>query len=298
MSPGEPGARRVRAAGAFDMPGIRAIAAAYGDLSDWPRRPDYLDHELATGRTMVADVDGEVVGFGGLLIRGGVAHLGDLFVQKGLLGKGIGGAILTRLLGSLEAGTVRVTFASSDPRALPLYARAGMRPLMPVVYLSGGRREAARAAPAEEVPVRETGAAGLDAVVELDAAASGRSRPQDHAFLASLAETAAFVVGDVERPRAYAWVRFTRVEGASGDVEAFVGPAGARSERDMTAVIMSSVRLAAERATAVHLSLLGPNLALVPLLDAGFRVVDRDTWMASRTDLVDGATYAPSPDLG
>ena len=107
-----------------------------------------------------------------------------------------------------------------------------------------------------------------------------------------------FAVGEVERPQAYAWVRFTRVEGAGGDLEAFVGPAGARSEPDMAAVVLSAVRLSAERAAAVHVSLLGPNPALVPLLEAGFRVVDCDTWMCSRPGLVDGTTYVPSPDLG
>src|SRR5437764_308812 len=57
----------VRAATAADQDGIHALAAAYGNLGHWPQRPDYLDHELATGILMVATRDGAVAGFAGLL---------------------------------------------------------------------------------------------------------------------------------------------------------------------------------------------------------------------------------------
>jgi hypothetical protein len=48
----------------------------------------------------------------------------------------------------------------------------------------------------------------------------------------------------------------------------------------------------------VHVVVLGPHPGLAALFDAGFRLVDRDTWMCSRLDLVDGRRYAPSPELG
>jgi hypothetical protein len=108
----------------------------------------------------------------------------------------------------------------------------------------------------------------------------------------------ALVVEDGAGVRAFAWVRLTPVVGGSGLREAFVGPVGARSEAEMSAMVAGVVRAVADRAAAVHVSLLGPNPALATLLRAGFRVVDRDTLMSSRVDLIDGRTYAPSLELG
>jgi hypothetical protein len=85
---------------------------------------------------------------------------------------------------------------------------------------------------------------------------------------------------------------------AGAERHAFVGPLGGRTEDDMDRVTRALARRVATGATHVHLLLLGPHPSLAPLLAAGFRLVDRDTWMCSRSDLVDGRRYAPSPELG
>jgi GNAT superfamily N-acetyltransferase len=129
-----------------DIGGVRAIAHAYGNLGYWPRRPDYLDHELESGRLLVA-VDGGVGGalaFAAVLERGGVAHLAELFVRPDRLGQGIGGRLLTEVLAGTEE---RVTFASSDPRAVPLYARHGARSCSRRVSGSATRTRSWRRAP-------------------------------------------------------------------------------------------------------------------------------------------------------
>src|SRR5437764_5085745 len=51
----------VRPATGGDQDGIHALANAYGNLGHWPERPDYLDHELATGTLVVATSRGDVV---------------------------------------------------------------------------------------------------------------------------------------------------------------------------------------------------------------------------------------------
>ena len=66
--------------------------------------------------------------------HGAVAHLADMFVARDRLGQGIGRRLLEA---ALPPDGVRITFASHDPRALPLYVRAGLRPLAPLLYLQG-----------------------------------------------------------------------------------------------------------------------------------------------------------------
>ena len=166
----------VRPATEADLPHIRAIASSYGNLSSWPRRPDYLDHELKSATLRVCEVDGEVAGFGAVIERGGVAHLADLFVRPDQLGMGTGKALLNQLL---PANGERVTFASNDPRAIPLYVRFGMSPIAPLLYLTARPHEVRRL----EDPGVKLVESEPEALVGLDRTASGRERLQDLRFL-------------------------------------------------------------------------------------------------------------------
>jgi len=161
----------VRPAGERDLEAIRGIANAYGNLETWPRRPDYLDHELATGTLAVSEEGGEVTGFGGALARGGIVHLADLFVDPQRLGGGIGRALLDQILP--PAGG-RVTFASRDPRALPLYVKFGMSPLAPLLYMEGTAAQA-RSLADPGLTLVEVGPAQI---AELDRDASAQTAPR------------------------------------------------------------------------------------------------------------------------
>ncbi len=304
----------VRPAGPGDLAPIRAIADAYGNLQEWPQRPDYLDHELASGRLLVAADEAageEVAAFAGAYERSGVTHLGDLFVRPGLAGRGLGRALLEAILpGDGEL----VTFSSSDPRALALYCRFGMQPLAPLLYLRAdparpaaarlaaktGAKAAAEAEAAVEMEAAVAGAswhwqvadaAGLRQVTAFDELISGRARPQDHRFLASLGAIALLVEGG------YAWVRLTQREGSAGPA-AHLGPLGGTDERALERATLAAIQFAAEGASSISLALLGPHPGLADLFEAGFRLVAQDTFMASRPDLIDARRYAPSPDLG
>jgi GNAT superfamily N-acetyltransferase len=168
----------VRPATRDNIDGVRSIAHAYGNLGYWSRRPYYLDHEMESGRLLVAEDGGGggMLAFVAVLERGGVAHLAELFVRPDRLGRGIGGRLLTEVMAGTEE---RVTFASSDPRALPLYVRYGMRSVEPLLYLRGDSR-AVGLLPVAGVSVE---AADPDDVLGLDARASGRGRSEDIAFL-------------------------------------------------------------------------------------------------------------------
>ena len=82
----------------------------------------------------MADEGGAVVGFGAAVDAGRSVHLADLFVRPDRLGQGIGRPLLDAVFGDAER---RTTFASDDPRALPIYVRVGMRPLWASLYVEG-----------------------------------------------------------------------------------------------------------------------------------------------------------------
>ncbi len=282
----------VRPATEADQAEVRAISAAYDNLRPWPERPDFLDHEFREGRMAVAEWNGEVVAFGGTFDRGDVVYLADLFVRPDFVGHGAGSGILEALF---DRGEVRLTAASGDPRALPLYARFGMRPLMPALYLHGD----AGATASLDAPTEALAPAAPEVIARIDAEVSGRPRPQDHAFLDSCPGVKGFALYGTGDPVAYGWIRTVSIDAGTGpERHAFVGPIGGRTEHAMDQVTRALAIRAAAGAPHVHLLLLGPHPSLAPLLAAGFRLVDRDTWMCSRLDLVDGRRYAPSPELG
>src|SRR5437660_2999232 len=278
----------VRAATEADLQPIRTIAQGYGNLVRWPQRPDYIDHELATGRLAVCEAQGEVVGFGAVLPRGGVAYLADLFVRPDQLGRGIGRAILDQVF---QHDAERATFASQDPRALPLYMRFGMLPLAPLLYLSASSQVVSQLQDAGGLLADSTPAT----IADLDRAASGRERVQDLEFLGTHARCLAAV--DHEQVVGYGVVRL--VEDADGSSrKAYVGPAAADTPEHFGPTVLALLRWAAERSSSVSVAVLGPHPVSGTLVGAGLRIVDMDTFMASRTGLVDVERYCPSAELG
>src|SRR6185369_6481376 len=124
----------IRTVGPADMAAVRRVAAMHDVLSEWPDEPDFLDCEGTFGRLLLGEVDGLVAGFGGVLRRGELTHLGDLFVAGDRQSAGLGRALLD---GLLDGASRRVTYASADPRAVALYVRYGMIPRQPLLYLAG-----------------------------------------------------------------------------------------------------------------------------------------------------------------
>jgi GNAT superfamily N-acetyltransferase len=250
----------IRQARAEDMPAVRALADRYGLTGEWPRRPDWIDHLLEQRGLWIDAEDGRAAGFAGVLADGGITHLTDLFIDPDALGRGTGKALLAA---AFPAGGARTTFASGDPRALPLYTRAGLRPLAPLLYLAG--------------PLHGTGAVAERIAVE----AVPAGRPGALAFLAAAAGAYGLRAGEgsaVVRP----------VPGG-----ALLGPAVAGSA-DLLALAGA---VAAAHGT-VKVAIPGPHPALQPLLEAGLRIKDADTYMASVPGVDDLERRIPHPDLG
>jgi GNAT superfamily N-acetyltransferase len=260
---------QIERATAEHLDGVRAIAADYGNLDEWPDRPDVLDFELRERALWVALEDGAVTGYAGVLRHGGITHLADLFVARQRRGGGIGRQLLEA---ALPRDGVRITFASGDERALPLYLRAGLRPLAPLLYLEGAAR--GRSARVRRVAIAD--------LVGSDAAASGRARPQ---VLDFLAEAGAYGL-TAEPAGAYAVVR-------PAPAGAWLGPACAGTDE-----LLALAAAATAAHGSVKLAICGPHPGLPRLLDAGFRLWAGDTYMSSHTGALDVERYLPEADLG
>ncbi|WP_405087229.1 GNAT family N-acetyltransferase [Microbispora sp. NBC_01389] len=288
----------VRTATEADVSGLRAVADHFRLLDRWPERPDFLDAEREFGTVVVGEVNGTIAGFGATLPRGKITHLGDLFVLPDHQSSGAGRMILSRLLPS---GASMMTFASADLRALALYVRRGMRPRCPLLYLSRPPQsarpaESGRPARARNEPLAEAALArpesdrlapearDLDAAAALDARISGGERIATLGWFAGLP-------GVTVRAAAsgYAFVR------VAGDA-AVIGPAGGDTPEDCVEAVLEAAD-ACSGAGSVEIAVPGTHPLLPLLLDAGWRIDDKDTLMTSE-DFLRFDCYIPHPDLG
>jgi GNAT superfamily N-acetyltransferase len=291
MAPGSVGASamrpapEIRAASPDDIPAIRAILAAYGN--DGPVRTGdivgpYLGHLIARHRTLVSEWPGEIAAFGAVVDTGLVAHLADLFVRPDVVGRGIGRPLLAALFGKAPR---RTTFASDDPRALPLYVRAGMTPLWVSLYLEG----ASAALP--HGPRLETASAPPETLAGFERSWTGADRADDHAYWTSQAEADSFLVAERGEVVAIVHARARQVSAVRVIDRLLVRPAA-----EPVAPTLAALRRAG-RGGAVTAAVQGPSPVVRALLDRGFQVTDRDQFMASEPGLVDPERLIPNPGM-
>ncbi|HET9457315.1 MAG TPA: hypothetical protein VFO78_08235 [Candidatus Limnocylindrales bacterium] len=280
------GPTSIRPATHDDLPAIRSILAEHGN--DGPHGAvdivgPYVEHLIATGRTLVVDEGDGPIAFGSTVATGHGRHLTDLFVRNDRLGRGIGGPLLEALFGDAWP---RTTFASDDPRAMPLYIRAGMAPLWTQLYMGGTAADIPSADEALTVDDADPGS-----IAAIERSWTRADRPADHAFWARQAEADPFVVVDRGAIVGAGYAR-ARQKGPARAIDRFL----VRPGRDPLGPICAALRRAA-RGGRVFACMPGPNPAVRPLLEAGFRIEDRDTFMASAPDLVDPARLLPNPGM-
>jgi GNAT superfamily N-acetyltransferase len=279
----------IRPATLDDVPGMRDVLAAYGD-DDGPDAPvdvigPALRYLLGRGSMVVAadGADGAVIGFGGVAWSGFSAHLTDLFILPDRRADGIGKRLLAALYP--EPGP-RTTFGSDDPRAMPLYVRHGMAAWWPNLYLDGSPDALPEAD--GDLAFHPAGAADLDA---LESTWSGFSRADDHAFWASLPEARPFIVSLRDDPVAIVHARRRRRGEGRWIERAVVAPSA-----DPVAPLLAAFVHAAEGGPIAG-CVAGPSPLLPRLLEAGYRIADHDTFMASPGVTVDPARLMPHPGL-
>jgi len=247
-------------------------------------------HELGTGDLIVALEGSEVVGFGAGVERSGVWFLIDLFVHPARQGRGIGHALLDTLV--QRAPRRRATLASPDPRAVALYARAGLTPRWPVYHLLARPSSRFSVARGTRVDV-----ADLDDLAALDRRVCGRDRSVDYDFWIGRVGATPLIVGHAGRRVGYAFVR-PDDDGLWNRDAVVVGPVGVLDARDAIEAVLAVLEwVAAQDAPAVRALVPGPSPVLARLLESGFRVRDADTFMATADGIIDPVRMLPGPDL-
>lgn len=238
--------------------------------------PRYLRHVLQTGTLYVAEEDGKILAFAGAITRGNISFLTDLFVlpssQSGKLGKTLLQTVLP------QDDLVHCTLSSSDPRALALYIRVGMRPWWPHFALQFDRpTQVWSLAPDMEIIEAD---ASDQALLRWDVQASGRPRPQDLQFWVREERAVPLWFRRKGRFVGYGYVRFG-AEAQSNSQACTLGPMGAETPEDATACVLAAVQWAVQRAVEIHIDVSGPHPCLKTLLERGFHIHSFDTFVST-----------------
>jgi len=271
-----------------DVPAIREILAAHGNdgaivVADVVG--PYLRHLIARGGARVAVQDGLVVGFGATIDTGRAVHLADLFVRPDRLGRGIGRPLLDAVF---DGAAARTTFASDDPRALPIYVRAGLQPLWISLYMEGTAARLPEPSPALTIE-----SAAVDELAAIEAGWTGADRTADYRFWASQADADPFAMRDGRDVVAVGTARVRQASPVRVLDRLVVHPDPAI---DPVPVTFAAVERAARGGT-VLVCVQGPNPLVRVLLELGFRIMDRDQFMASEPGLIDPLRLIPNPGM-
>jgi hypothetical protein len=128
-------------------------------------------------------------------------------------------------------------------------------------------------------------------IAALETRWTGQDRGHDHAFWASQLHADSFIVLDAGEIVGGGHARARQASPVRALDRLVVHP-----DAEAVAVTISAVRRAG-RDGRVLACVQGPNPVLRPLLEAGFRIADRDTYMANRADLTDPARLIPNPGM-
>ncbi len=238
--------------------------------------PSYLQHVLQTGKLYVAEQDDKVLAFAGAITRGNISFLTDLFVwpshQSGQLGK----TLLHTVLPQDEH--IHCTVSSSDPRALALYIRAGMRPKWPHFALRLQKPTQAWDR-VSEIEVIKADPAD-PALIRWDAQISGRSRPEDHLFWVREQRAVPLWFQRQGQTIGYGYIRLGA--GTLWDpLACTLGPIGANTPENATACVLAAVEWALQEAEIIRIEMSGPHPCLPTLLERGFRIRYVDTFVST-----------------
>lgn len=252
--------------------------------------PPYLRHVLQTGTLYVAEQNGLVLAYAGAITRGNISFLTDVFVRPGQQSGQLGKTLLHSVLP--QDGLIHFTVSSSDPRALALYIRAGMRPYWPHFAL---RLEK----PTQEMPLNtdmeiiEADPADPE-LVRWDAQISGRMRPIDLLYWVREERAVPLWFRRQGQTVGYGYIRWGA--GTLWHPQACIlGPIGVHSPEDATDCVLAAVNWASRQAEVLYIDVPGPHPCLATLLENGFRIIFVDTFVSTAsTPFFDARCYIAS----
>jgi GNAT superfamily N-acetyltransferase len=266
----------VRRAAEQDVEGIARVSRAAGQpAEDSGVDPRYVRSLLEHATVLVAaSAGGPVLGWGATRATPPGELLADLFVAPAAQGQGIGQALLRELWPAAPGSPGRFTFSSRDPRALPLYARAGLRPIWPLLDLSGD----ARRLPTGGARARRVGG---EEAAEGELRLSGCDRRADYRHWVEAPAASGVLVHDGDR----------LIAAGAGRPAGLTHLTCMSSHDALVAVTAALSALGGDRATVC---LPGPHPALRWLLEHGWRVADHDLAMVTPdVELRSFWAYAP-----
>lgn len=175
----------MEAAAALLYRAFESSAGTHGFPAPWASEPQARGlleryRESATGRVLVAEEGGAVVGVGAVRLRGEVATLGPIATY--IQGRGIGGALVDELLRRAdEAGALaqRLYVDAWNPAAYALYTGRGFGVVDTVVHIERAPAPGPALESARGLEVRAFEARDLDEVQRLDRKLTGHDRPED-----------------------------------------------------------------------------------------------------------------------
>jgi GNAT superfamily N-acetyltransferase len=280
----------VRPAGAADVMAIATIATAAGQPEAWTGSdPAYVRHLLEHGRVVVAELGGDVVGFGAVQEIGtgsvSVSMLCDLFVDPAVHGRGCGRAMLTKLWSTAAR---RMTFSSLHSHAIPLYTSFGLDAWWPLLYFNG---HTSRLPVVNDWTVES---ATPEAVSAIELAWTGADRAPEHRAWAGRPAGESIVISrDAGDEIIAAGAVINR--GPDRGIVHLATAAGADDGVAAGVVLQSLAQLADEPGQIAHVCLPAPHPAVRALLSAGWKFDEFDLFMASEPDLLDPRRAVPSP---
>jgi ribosomal protein S18 acetylase RimI-like enzyme len=244
----------------------------------------YLDHLLGRGEMLVAELDGGLAGFVAVVDIGRAVHVADLFIDPDRHGQGIGGRLLRAALGDRWP---RMTFSSDDPRAMPVYIKAGMTPRWPNLYIDTEGRPP---------PATPSGLA-VRSIEPAEAAAfeqrfGGQDRLVDYRHWAGQPGGESFVVEDGGRAVAVGNAR-DRWRKAGRWIDRLIL---APDADDLVGPVVASLEHEA-RGQPISIAVAGPHPVVPVLVGAGHRIYDKDTFMASEDGLLDPLRQIVEPGV-
>jgi GNAT superfamily N-acetyltransferase len=266
----------IRLASAEDTAGIARVSAAVGQAGAGSAADAaYLNLLRVTGTVLVA-VDGPtLLGWGATRPTHHGAVLTDLFVDPTWHGQGVGASIL-RGLWPDPATPGRYTFSSQHVNAVPLYLRAGLRPIWPLLYLGGSRARLPDTSYRVE-PV------GPDVAAAAESRLGGGDRSADYRYWAQLPGHQPITVASAARVVAVGVLGI-------GDVAHLACPAA----NDAGDALVAALR--ALPTDTVTCCIPGPHPGTTTLVDAGFRPRDYDLTMTT-PDCALPTSWVYSPGL-
>jgi hypothetical protein len=180
-----------------------------------------------------------------------------------------------------------MTFSSDDPRAMPLYIKAGMLPRWPNIYLdSEGRRIPGAELTLDARPVSPSDAA------EVEVSFGGADRSRDWEHWAGQPGGQSFVLEDAGRPIAVGNSRDRRRSAGRWMDRLILEP----GLSDLVSPVLAALDFGG-RGQPISIAIGGSHPAARVLVDAGFRMFDRDTFMASDDGLLDPLHHIVEPGV-